>query len=220
MIMVESMVDEYANPVHADWYHTKIKEFLGPHFDDDYRLWYTDNAMHSPSGPAPGPDRTRIISYTGLLEQALRDLSAWVEKGVTPPPSTSYKVVDCQIQLPLTAAERKGIQPVVMLSANGHVRADTTVGQPVTLSGVVELPPNTGKVVRAQWDFEGLGDYPVHGEIKLTDATGSRATATTSYSFSKPGTYFATLRVASQRQPDGTPYAEVENLARVRIVVT
>jgi hypothetical protein len=220
MIMVESLMDEYANPVHADWYHTKVKEVLGSRLDDSYRLWYTDHAMHSPSGPAPGPGRTRVVSYNEVLEQALRDLSAWVEKGVPPPTSTSYKVVDCQIQVPPGAAERKGIQPVVKLTANGGMRADVKVGQSVTFSGVVEVPPGTGKVVVADWDFEGTGEYPVAGEIKTSDASGSRATVSTIYSYTKPGTYFPALRAGSQRNPDGTPYARVMNLDRVRVVVT
>ncbi len=38
---------------------------------------------------------------SGVLYQALRDVSAWVEKGVPPPPSTSYKVVDGQIVVPV-----------------------------------------------------------------------------------------------------------------------
>jgi hypothetical protein len=42
----------------------------------------------------------------------------------------------------------------------------------------------------------------------------------TTYTFSKPGTYFATLRVVSQRQGDAnTPFARIENLDRVRVVV-
>jgi hypothetical protein len=40
------------------------------------------------------------------------------------------------------------------------------------------------------------------------------------HAFAKPGTYFATLRAISQRQGDAkTPYARIQNLARVRVVV-
>jgi hypothetical protein len=169
--------------------------------------------------PPPGPIRARIVTYTPVLQQALRDMAAWVEKGTPPPPTTSYKVVDSQIILPPTAAARHGIQPVVTLTANGGARADVKVGEPVTFAGVVEAPPNTGQVVRAEWDFEGRGDYPVKGQVVRTDASGARATVTTTRAFSKPGTYFPALRAASQRHPDGTPYAQVENLARVRVVV-
>jgi hypothetical protein len=47
-----------------------------------------------------------------------------------------------------------------------------------------------------------------------------RDSMTTSYAFARPGTCSPALRAASQRQPDSTPYAQVENLARVRVVVT
>jgi hypothetical protein len=41
-----------------------------------------------------------------------------------------------------------------------------------------------------------------------------------SYSFAKPGTYFPTLRVASERKGDSaSPYARIQNLGRVRVVV-
>ena len=37
------------------------------------RLWFTDNAMHG--GPF-GKDRTRIVSYTAVLQQALRSVKS------------------------------------------------------------------------------------------------------------------------------------------------
>jgi hypothetical protein len=45
-------------------------------------------------------------------------------------------------------------------------------------------------------------------------------TLTTAHSFAEPGTYFPTLRVASQRTGDtDTPFTRVQNLGRVRVVV-
>jgi hypothetical protein len=218
MILIESMVDEYAYAWSADWYHGRVKAFLGPQLNDRFRLWYTDNAMHG--SPPPGPIRTRIVSYTTALQQALRDMSAWVEAGIPPPPGTNYKVVESQVILPDTAAGRRGVQPVVTLSANGGARAEVGVGQPVSFEGVVEAPPDTGEVVRAEWDFEGAGDYPVAGQVAPTNASGARAMVKATHAFSKPGVYFPALRAASQRRPDKTPYAQVENLARVRVVVS
>jgi hypothetical protein len=218
MIVVESLMDEYAVPWNADWYRNKVKEVLGPKTDDNFRLWYTDHAMHGSPGPQ-GPDRARIVAYSNVLQQALRDVAAWVEKGTPPPPSTNYKVVDGQVEVPAMAAERKGIQPVVTLSVNGGMSTEAKVGQPVTFSGSIEVPPGAGKVVEAEWGFEGAGEYPVAGELKTTDASQARATVAATYSFTKPGTYFPVLRAAAQRQPDGTPYARVPNLARVRVIV-
>jgi hypothetical protein len=219
MIVVETLVDEYASPWNADWYRWKVKQTLGSHIDDSFRLYYIDNAMHG-ALPYTKADGIRISGYLGALQQALRDVSAWVEKGVPPPTNTTYKVVDGQIEVPAKAAERRGIQPVVALTANGGARAEVAVGKSVEFTGVVEVPAGTGKVVGADWDFEGTGDYPVAGQISLTDASGARATVKTTYSFSKPGTYFPVLRVASQREGDSkTAYARVLNLARVRVVV-
>jgi len=56
--------------------------------------------------------------------------------------------------------------------------------------------------------------------ITPTDKTGSTVTVKTAYTFTKPGTYFPTLRVASQRQGDAkTAYTRIQNLDRVRVVV-
>jgi len=216
MIALESMMDIDALPWQADWYRTKVKEALGKRIDDEFRLYFIDHAQHTP--PAGVPAQARTISYQGVLEQMLRDVSAWVEGGVKPPASTNYKMVDSQVEVPASAAQRGGIQPVVSLTANGAARADVAVGTPVAFSAIVEVPPNTGKVVAAEWDFEGVGNYPV--PATLTDASSSRVELKTTYSFSKPGTYFPVLRVASQREGDAkTPYARVQNIGRTRVVV-
>jgi hypothetical protein len=216
MIAIESLMDIDALPWQADWYRTKVKEALGNRLDNEFRIYFIDHAQHTP--PVGVPAQARTVSYQGALEQALRDVSAWVEKGVPPPASTNYKVVDAQVQVPATAAERKGTQPVVTLTANGAARADVAVGTVVEFTAVVEVPLNTGTVVAAEWDFEGVGNYPV--TATLTDTKSSRVAVKTTYSFSKPGTYFPVLRVVAQREGDPkTPYARVQNLDRVRVVV-
>jgi hypothetical protein len=166
---------------------------------------------------AVSPAQARTISYQGVLEQALRDVSAWVERGAKPPTNTRYSVVESQVQVPARADQRGGIQPVVTLKANGRERADVAVGEPVTFVADITVLPNTGKVVAAEWDLLGEGNYPVPGQIA---APGSSVTVKTTYSYSKPGTYFPVIRVASQREADvKTPYARVQNLGRVRVVV-
>jgi hypothetical protein len=224
MIVVESVVDEAAFAWQADWYRTKVKEALGPRLDDHYRLWFTDNAMHTAPAVMPGDRRpvatTRVINYVGIVQQALRDLSDWVEKGLAPPPSTNYKIVDGQVCLPETAEERKGIQPVVTVKANGGVRAEVAVGEAVEFTAVIEVPPGAGTVVGAKWDFEGAGDYPVAEQFDDTNSSYSRVTLKTTYAFSEPGTYFPALRATSQRQGDfKTRFARIYNLGRVRVVV-
>jgi hypothetical protein len=216
IIVINTLMDEHAFPVAADWYRSKVRGVLGAKMDERYRLWYVDHALHG--GPAQKTDNLRVVSYQGILQQALRDLSAWVEKGVPPAPTTNYAVVDGQVQVPATAAERRGLQPVVTLLANGGVRAEVSAGMPVTFSATIDVPPDTGTVVGAEWDFEGTGDYPVVETLKDTKA--ARVTLTRTQAFSKPGTYFPVVRVASQRQGDAkTPYTRALNLARVRVVV-
>lgn len=220
MIIVESMMDQDALPWQADWYRSKVKEALGEHIDDSFRLWYVEHALHG-DGARQG-DTTHTVSYVPDLYQALLDLSAWVEKGVPPPPSTDYKVVDGQIVVPSSAADRKGIQPVVTLKVNGGVRAEVSGGKPVKFSAVIEVPPNTGKIVGAKWDFEGQGTFPEVQVInKSTSAgTGSRVVLAAKHVYTKPGTYFATILATSQRDGDAqTPYTRIDNLARVRVIV-
>jgi hypothetical protein len=218
MIVLSSLWDREAFPWQADWYRSRVKENLGDSTDNYFRLWYTDRALHGDLSAQE--DVTRTVSYLGVLQQALRDLSAWVEKGIAPPATTAYKIEDGQVVIPATAAGRKGIQPVVTVKANGGERADVKVGQPVTFTAIIDVPHNTGKVVTAEWDFEGKGTFPVAGKLIQDKRDASRATLKTTYRYTKPGTYFVTLRAASQRQGDAkTPYTRIYNLGRVRVVV-
>jgi hypothetical protein len=222
MIVVQNLMDEAAYPSQADHYRGLVANALGPGIDDNYRLWFIDHAMHGHPTATPDDRRpartTRTVSYIGVLHQALRDLADWVERGLTPPASTPYQVVDGQVLVPSTAKERKGIQPVVTLTANGGARADVKAGEPVHFHGVADVPPGAGTVVSAEWDFDGAGDFPHHeGGI---DGSRSSVSVTASYAFPEPGTYFPALRIASQRQGDlQTPHTRVLNLARVRVVV-
>jgi hypothetical protein len=215
MIALESLMDIDALPWQADWYRTKVKEAKGRRLDDELRVYFIDHAQHTP--PVGLPAQARTVSYQGALEQALRDVSAWVERGVKPPTSTQYKMMDSQVEVPEPAAQRAGIQPVVHLSANGRERAEVAVGEPVTFVAVIDVPPSGGKVVAAEWDFEGRGNYPV---VEPLADFKPMVTLKAAYSFSQPGTYFPVLRATSQREGDPkTPYARIQNLGRVRVVV-
>src|SRR3546814_7289706 len=76
----------------------------------------------------------------------------------------------------LNAERRGGIQPVITLQANGGVRADVAVGATVSFGARIDVPPNAGSVVTAQWDFEGAGTYPHSAAI--TPQTSVSLTAT------------------------------------------
>lgn len=225
MIVVNSLMDEAAYPWQGDWYRTLVQESLGDRLDDQYRLWFVDHAMHTSPVVNPGDPRpvrtTRVVAYAGVLQQALRDVSAWVEKGLAPPPSTVYEVTDGQVRVPASAIERRGIQPIVSLTANGGVRADVAVGEAVEFTGIIEVPPGTGVVVGAEWDFDGAGDYPLVEDFADPLSCSSTATVHATHTFSEPGTYFPVLRATSQREGDSkSAFGRVQNLGRVRVVVS
>jgi hypothetical protein len=219
MILVESLWDREAHPWSADWYRARVQKHFGAATDDHFRLWYTDHALHGDSDTQE--DAIHTVSYVPVLNQALRDLAAWVEKGVPPPASTSYRYDDGQIIVPPTAAARHGIQPVVTLTIPGGTkngeRSDIAAGQTVSFKGTIDVPPGTGTVIAAEWDFEGAGTFAVQSPVK----PGRRfVTVSISHRFDVPGTYFPALRGISQRQGDRkTAFGRIQNLGRVRVVV-
>jgi hypothetical protein len=153
-----------------------------------------------------------------VLHQALRDLSAWVERGVAPPPSTNYRIDDGQVIPAATAAARHGVQPVVTLTADGGERADVRVGQTVRFRGTVAAPPGAGTIVGAAWDLDASGTF---ARAAAVPARARTATVALVHRFDRPGTYFIGLKGSSERHGDRTtPYARIENLARVRVVVS
>lgn len=99
------MNDVEAFPWAADWYRQRVAEHLGDELDDRFRLWYMENADHIPRS-----DRTHVIDYGGIVEQALLDLDAWVVADVAPPATTSYELDELnQIVVPAPAEARGGV---------------------------------------------------------------------------------------------------------------
>jgi hypothetical protein len=162
-----------------------------------------------------GAKANRIVSYDPIVEQALRDLAAWAERGVTPPRPTKYRVVDGQVVVPQRAKQRRGIQPVVDLTVRGGDRITVKAGQRVRFSAKAQVPPRAGKIVSAGWDFTGTGSYaPI--DLRRPKST---VKIHSSHRFTEPGTYFVALKVASSRSGRAEAFAQVENLDRVRVVV-
>jgi len=207
VLMLACLMDIDAHAWQADWYRGLVKSATGS--DDDFAIWFVDRAHHE--NPLTPLQRTQVASYAGALQQALRDLATWVETGKKPS-NTRYEVRDSQVVVPDDAAARGGVQPVVELSGPCEAR----VGEPVELTATIAVPPGAGKVVAAEWDFAGTGDF-VAAQI---GAPAERVTLSASHAYPAPGTYFAVVRVAGQREGDArTPYGRVLNLARARIVV-
>jgi hypothetical protein len=212
MIVVESLLDREALPWQADWYRSKVREHLGDDHDDHFRLWFTDNALH---GDDSQQEPTHAVPYVGVLHQALRDVSRWVEAGIPPPESTAYEVMDGQVVVPSDAPARRGVQPVVSLTVNGGARADVGVGDEVMLRVSAAAPPGTGFVVAVEWDFDGTGRFPVQETVEPAEAV----VVERRWSAPERGTYFPVVRAVAQRDGDAaSAYARLRNLARVRVV--
>jgi hypothetical protein len=123
----------------------------------------------------------------------------------SPTHTTSYEVVDGQVVVPSDAIERRGVQPVVALTVHGDV-----------FRAVAEVPNGGGAIVAVEWDLDGSGAFAVRSPVEAS----ARVVAEHRHSFAAPGTYFVTVRVAAHRHGDATtPYARIQNLARVRVVV-
>lgn len=215
MIVVASLLDREAFPWQADWYRSRVADFLGAEADDRFRLWYTDNALHGDESGIQEHE-TRTVSYAGALESALRQLSAWVEEGTEPAPSTSYEVLDGQVHVDTDDASRGGVQPIVALTVNGAASADVEIGEAVDLRVTAEPTTPTGRIVRIARDFSGSGRFGERQDVEPARVFLENATRT----FTEPGTYLVAVRVTAQT--DGTTedrFARVDNIARARITV-
>lgn len=218
MILVENLHDTEAFAWQGDWYRSLAHSQLGEGLDDRFRIYMNDRTNHGDF--TKQTDATHTVSYIGILQQALRDVSLWVEQGIEPPESSQYQVINGQVIVADQAAKRHGIQPVIELKANGTLRAEVDVDEAVELAAVINVPPGAGSVVSAEWDLDGTGEFKTLAELTFVDETKAIAEVALSTEFDQPGTFFPVLRVASQREGDAeTPFARVQNLARVRVVV-
>lgn len=206
VIAVCNLLDADAFPWGCDWYAEQVRAAGNA---DSFRLFYNDNADHI------GARTSRLVNYFGILQQALRDVAAWAETGEQPPKSTAYDVREGQITVPDKAQARKGIQPVAEWDIGGDIRIEVTVGQAVDLGAKIQVPPGAGEITATEWDFTGAGDFVDRPFDRKEHGTVHVAQTVT---YDRPGTYFAALRVTSQRDPDSA-FEKVRNLARVRVVV-
>jgi hypothetical protein len=225
MIYVQPTLDAQVWPTTIWPYQRMLSESLGDQTDAHFRLWFVENAPHGAPefiGPAltpekdPGVWQSRLVSYDGVSAQALRDVVRWAEDDIAPPMYRGYALTrDNQLQLPSTASERAGVQPLVTAQAGGAARAEVRVGEPVTFLGTAEQPPGMGTVVHAEWDFEGRGAF----ESFDIGSPSSSVDVKAEHAYAEPGTYFASFRVGAYRDGVATG-PTIDNLARVRVVVS
>jgi hypothetical protein len=223
LIWVHHTHDASLWPSSGIGYKDAIERVQGAGAAERFRLRWTENAEHgSPEMFVGEPNRatnTRLIDYQPIINQTLADLTAWVEEGVEPAGTNfEYDYHDALVTLPPTATERGGIQPVVSVTANGGIRAEVKVGEPVELVVHAEAPPKAGTIIAVAWDFDGSGTYPLRHDV---DGSSSAVTFSISHSWDRPGTYFATALVHSH--VDGDVQAidrRLPNLAAARVIVT
>ena len=216
IIVVSNLYDADALPLHTDWYRKQVEQSLGAAASSTYRVYFNDHADHQDAPPA-GERAATLVDWYGMVEQALRDIARWAEDGVPAPASTQYEVKDAQIEVSPFALVRGGIQPTVDIVSLHDGVIKTKVGKPVLLAAAAHTPAGGGKIIAAEWDFEGDGEY-VPGKVT---APRRIAAIGTTHRFTEPGTYFVSLRVTAERDGDiGAEYALLQNIDRVRVVVT
>jgi len=203
-------------------YQEAVRRAQGPQrAQERFCLRWTENAEHiSPAYLPSAPRRattTWLIDYMPIIEQSLLDLCDWAEKGVVPS-GTQFAFQDGKVSLPASASERRGIQPVVAVRADGSSRAEVKVGALVTLDVEGNAPPNSGTIIAVEWCLDGSGQFIAEAGI---DGTRASVKLTKSHRYDKPGVYFATARVTSHRDGDvKAQYRRLVNLAAARVVVS
>ena len=112
-------------------------------------------------------------------------------------------------------------------TANGSDCVTVKVGEKVTFTAKAVVPHGVGTVTAMDFGFEDIrmipadDCFPVSGQITHEDYNGQdKATATVTHTFTAPGTYFASVRVKSERSGnEKSMFTQVKNLARARVVV-
>jgi hypothetical protein len=207
-ILLEGMSDNLSWPIFNVSYAERIRRALGPDkADQTMRFYLHDNGRHAAGAGEPG-----------VFQQSIQDLMAWVERGVTPPPSTAYTIRGGQVIPAPRAADRHGLQPVMNLTVNGGTRATVGVGQPVKLAARLEMPPQGGGIVQYFWTVDGKDDAPV---VVSEPQPQPLVNVARSLSFDKPGTYVVRLTVNGQRDGllDPANQTLMRNFQDVQVVV-
>ncbi len=232
VMLITGMADQLSWPIFNVGYAERVGKTLGgERAGDMLRFYLHDNGSHATGGGEPG-----------IFRQSLMDMIAWVEEGVAPPASTVYSVEQGQVIAAATAAERRGLQPVMHYTANGGSRAVVAVNEPVKLAARLEMPPNTGRIVRYGWSMTSA-DAAVTAVEKPRETGGvekySSALADDNalltvleqprqvveverkVSFAQAGTYLVRLTVDGQRDGLANPADRtlLQNFRDVQVVV-
>jgi hypothetical protein len=214
-IMIVNLIDADAYPSDGDYYKNRVYETGS---EDMFRIWLTENADHHLTHDAFIPYlNNRLINFRGVIEQALLDLCAWVENGIEPPISTSYTVVDSQLNITDNTEERGGLQPAIELTVNGLACTTVAPGEPVSMSANIRVPKGTGGIIKTEWDFIGNGGFIDAVFVKKPDGSW---TVCANHIYNDEGIFFPQVRITSQRESNtDTLYTKIYNLGRARVIV-
>ncbi|MBP3217548.1 MAG: hypothetical protein J6M46_04160 [Lachnospiraceae bacterium] len=223
VIVVQALMDESTCPWCADWYRHTVRTAQGS--EENFRVYYNQRCMH---GDIMEIGNNMVVNYVGVLHQAILDMADWLQEGKEPLQSTRYERVGGQIVEEADPAKRCGMQAGITLTVNGAKCARVKAGGEFVLRAEVTVPENAGEVTGIRYDFNdnwtypGAKDiFPVEGSFTRTKKDGiSGAVSEMVHSFEKPGTYFVSARVSSQRNGDEKDlFTQILNLDRVRVIV-
>ncbi len=159
-MVITGMADQLSWPIFNVGYAERVQAVLGPEASaQQFRFYLHDNGSHSTGGGEPG-----------IFRQSIQDFIAWVENDIPPPPSTVYSVERGQVIPAAAASARRGLQPVIDLRVNGQSRAEVTLGEPVSLTAHVEMPPEAGLLVDYSWSLTEAGNAAL--SVQTPEATG------------------------------------------------
>lgn len=225
VINIQALMDESTCPWCSDWYRKKIIEATGS--DTNHRNYFMERCMH---GDTNARANYMVVNYMGALRQALIDLADWVEKGIEPLPRSGYTLgEDGQIHLDRDIHRRGGMQPELVLTANGKKCAYIKAGEEAALEVRARIPLEAGEVTEFLLCPEATTGSLPEGEMwpmslpveRYTEDGIACAKARVTVRYDRPGIYFAACRAASCRSGRVEDiFTQVLNLDRVRIVVS
>ena len=159
MIVVQNTSDDYAWPHAGHMYGRLVGAVLGDSVDKQLRLWFNDHAAHL---PAP-PTSTRLVNYRGSVE-AGGTRRRRVGRARDGAPGDHRLRVGPRMELAHARPDRVGAP---RYPARGHARGERWRARRGARRRHRDLrcrgrgPAGAGTLVRAEWDFDGSGAWPI-----------------------------------------------------------
>ena len=111
------------------------------------------------------------------------------------------------------------MQAVPNLTANGMKSTCIKAGEEVEFVVKAEVPEGAGVLASVEWSFEGETEFIKEGEWELS-SNGRCGIARATHTYVKEGTYFAVVRIASERNGRAEEiFTQILNIDRARVIV-